>query len=344
MTKPLLTVKELEKYYYTNDTITDRLLMAERESIKAVDGLSFGINEGESFAIVGESGCGKSTAAEAILNLRTPTNGEVSFDGELIYPVTSENRNERREFRRRTQIVFQDPNSSLNPRMPVGEIISEPLLIHDIGDAESRRSRAKELLEEVGLSAEYVDRYPHEFSGGQQQRIAIARALAIEPSLIVFDEPVSALDVSVQAQILSLLMELQDEYDLTFLIISHNLAVVSHIADRVGVMYLGEFVEKGPTDQIFDDPQHPYTEALLESVPRVTPEERHKDVELLPGDVPSPSDPPSGCRFHTRCQYARDVCRNRQPILQKFTNQTDHRSACFRVVPDHEYWESDPIR
>lgn len=344
MSKPLLTVKELTKHYHTNDTLTDRLLLADQQQITAVDGLSFGINEGESFAIVGESGCGKSTAAEAILNLRTPTSGEVSFDGEIIYPTTSKNKADRREFRRQTQIVFQDPNSSLNPRLSVGEIVSEPLLIHDIGDDDSRRDRARELLEEVGLSAEHIDRYPHEFSGGQQQRIAIARALSIEPNLIVFDEPVSALDVSVQAQILNLLMELQAEYDLTYLIISHNLAVVNHIADRVGVMYLGEFVEKGPTDALFEDPQHPYTEALLDSVPRVTSEERHAEVELLPGDVPSASDPPSGCRFHTRCKHARNVCQREHPLLKTPPGQTDRRSACFRVDSDHEYWDSEPVQ
>ncbi|THE63170.1 ATP-binding cassette domain-containing protein [Salinadaptatus halalkaliphilus] len=344
MSTPQLNVKSLEKYYYTNNSITDKLLMAEQESVKAVDGISFSLTEGESFAIVGESGCGKSTAAESILNLRTPTDGEIAFNGEIIFPEATTNREVRTEFRRQTQIVFQDPNSSLNPRMTVGKIITEPLLIHDIGTAKTRRERAQELLEEVGLDSTHIDRYPHEFSGGQQQRIAIARALSIEPNLIILDEPVSALDVSVQAQILNLLMDLQDKHDLTYLLISHNLAAVNHIADRVGVMYLGEFVEKGATDTIFSNPKHPYTEALLKSVPQVSLEERRRDVELLDGDVPSAKDPPSGCRFHTRCQYAREECTKEKPLLHDATEHADQQSACFRIDDDHEYWNSESLQ
>lgn len=340
----LLKINSLEKHYFTNSSFTDRLLGAEQERIKAVDGISFRIAQGESFAIVGESGCGKSTAAESILNLRTPTGGEISYKGDIVFPEASTNRKYRDKFREQTQIVFQDPNSSLNSRMTIGSIITEPLDINGIGTTESRRKKARDLLEEVGLGGANLDGYPHEFSGGQQQRIAIARALSVEPDLMVLDEPVSALDVSVQAQILNLLKELQEDHGLTYLIISHNLAAVNHISDRVGVMYLGEFVEKGDTDEIFQHPQHPYTESLLDSVPQVTTDERHRDIELLAGDVPSAKDPPSGCRFHTRCEYAREVCKSKKPWFVNVREQTDQESACFRNDDDHEYWHSEPLR
>ena len=340
----LLKITALKKHYFTNSSLTDRLLGAEQERIKAVDGISFRIAQGESFAIVGESGCGKSTAAESILNLRTPTDGEISYKGDIVFPEASTNREYRDEFREQSQIVFQDPNSSLNSRMTIESIVTEPLAINGIGTTESRRKKACDLLKEVGLGGANLEGYPHEFSGGQQQRIAIARALSVEPDLMVLDEPVSALDVSVQAQILNLVTELKEEHGLTYLIISHNLAAVNHISDRVGVMYLGEFVEKGETNEIFQHPQHPYTEALLNGVPQVTTEERHRDVELLTGDVPSAKDPPSGCRFHTRCKHAREVCKMKKPSFLGVEGQDDQQSACFRNDDGHEYWHSGPLR
>jgi len=302
---PLVGVRDLQKYYYEQDTLVDRLLGRERRAVKAVDGVSFDIQRGETLGLVGESGCGKSTTGETLLRLREATGGRVEFDGRPVFGMDD---GELREFRRRAQIVFQDPYSSLDPRMTVGDVVTEPLKVHDLpadpGDAskrQRRRERARELLERVGLSAGQVDRYPHEFSGGQRQRIGIARALALEPEFVLLDEPVSALDVSVQAQILNLLEDLQAELGLTYLFIAHDLSVVRHICDRVAVMYLGEIVETGPTDELFEDPQHPYTRALLESVPRAKVAEHGRRVEALSGDVPSPRDPPSGCRFRTRC-------------------------------------------
>jgi len=245
------------------------------------------------------------------------------------------------EFRQRSAIVFQDPFSSLNPRMTAGDIVTEPLRVHGVGTRADRRERAAELLERVGLSAGQRDRYPNEFSGGQRQRLGIARALALDPEFIVCDEPVSALDVSVQAQILNLLEDLQAEFGLTYLFIAHDLSVVRHISDRVAVMYLGEIVETGPVDRLFEDPSHPYAEALLESVPRAETSEHGRRVEALPGDVPSPRNPPAGCRFHTRCRYAREACRAETP--DRIPVGEAHDAACFRAVEDHDYWESDPL-
>jgi len=296
--EPLLSVRELEKYYYEQDTLIDRLLGNDPVSVNAVDGVSFDIRSGETLGLVGESGCGKSTTGETLLRLREATGGTVTFDGEYVYEMGDD---ELTAFRKRAQIVFQDPFSSLDPRMTAGDIVAEPLRIHDIGTPEERAERADELLERVGLSAEQSERYPSEFSGGQRQRIGIARALALEPEFVVLDEPVSALDVSVQAQILNLLQDLQAEFGLTYLFIAHDLSVVRHICDRVAVMYLGEIAEVGPTDEIFESPDHPYTRALLESVPRASTDEQGRTVDTLEGDVPSPRDPPSGCRFRTRC-------------------------------------------
>jgi peptide/nickel transport system ATP-binding protein len=335
--EPLVRVEDLQKYYYEQDTLVDRLLGRDPQSVKAVDGVSFDIERGETLGLVGESGCGKSTTGETLLSLREKTGGEVRFDGVDLASMGS---GSLKQFRTRAQIVFQDPFSSLDPRMTVGDIITEPLRIHGEGSRAERRERAEELLERVGLSAGQVDRYPHEFSGGQRQRVGIARALALEPEFLVLDEPVSALDVSVQAQVLNLLEDLQEELDLTYLFIAHDLSVVRHICDRVAVMYLGEIVEVGPTDAIFESAEHPYTQALLESVPRAATEEHGRRVEALAGDVPSPRNPPEGCHFHTRCPYAREACREAPPAYDAGER---HEAACFRLDDDHAYWESDPI-
>jgi len=289
----LLSVRGLEKHY----PVREGLLRRVSGQVKAVDGVSFEVREGETFGLVGESGCGKSTTATSLLRLEEPTDGEVYFDGEDIteYDSTAEKR-----FRRRAQMVFQDPTSAFDPRMTVGESVAEPLSIHGVRETHRRNEIVADLLERVGLDASDAHRYPHEFSGGQKQRIALARALVLNPDLLVADEPVSALDVSVQAEILSLLDSLQSELGLSMLLISHDLGVVRQVCDRVGVMYLGEIVEKGPTEELFASPQHPYTEALLSSIPSPDPDERGETVELT-GDVPDPSNPPAGCSFHTRC-------------------------------------------
>ncbi|WP_332899283.1 ABC transporter ATP-binding protein [Haladaptatus sp. CMSO5] len=338
MSKAILEVEDLEKYYFEQDTFVDRMLGRDPQSVKAVDNISFEVRKGETLGLVGESGCGKSTTSETLLRLREATGGRVKFDGENIFEMDDE---QLRAFRRRAQIVFQDPFSSLDPRMTAGEIITEPLVIHDLADREERRAKAKNLLDRVGLSADQIDRYPHEFSGGQRQRIGIARALALEPELIVLDEPVSALDVSVQAQVLNLLEDLQEEYGLTYLFVAHDLSVVRHISDRVAVMYLGKIVETGPVDQIFEDPKHPYTEALLQSVPRAKTSEFGRRVDALPGDVPSPRNPPVGCRFHTRCPYAREACKNSPPA--DYPAGLDHTAACVRLDDQHAYWDADPL-
>ncbi len=299
--EPLVEVTGLKKYFDDGISLLDRVLGAEQQAVKAVDGVDFTIHRGETLGLVGESGCGKSTVGETTLQLQTPTDGTVTFEGT---DVTAQD--DLMAFRNRAQIVFQDPYSSLDPRMPVGRSIRQPLDIHGWpADAENKRAqrneRVAELMERVGLSADQLDRYPGEFSGGQLQRIGIARALALDPDFIVLDEPTSALDVSVQAQILNLLSDLQDEFDLTYLFISHDLGVIRYICDRIAVMYLGEIVEIAPAEELFTNPQHPYTKALLESVPRVDLSERDREIEPLSGDVPSPRNPPSGCRFRTRC-------------------------------------------
>jgi len=294
--EPLLRVEGLEKYYESESDFIDRLL-GRQQNVKAVDGVSFEINEGETLGLVGESGCGKSSIGRSILRLREPTAGSVYFKGQDITTLSD---SELRDLRKEMQIIFQNPQSSLNPRLTVNDIIGEALDIHGIESGVSRDARIKELLDRVGLNASHANRYPHEFSGGQLQRIGIARALAVDPDFIVCDEPVSALDVSVQAQILNLLEDLQDELGIAYLFIAHDLSVVEHIADEIAVMYLGKIAEIGSPEELFAPPQHPYTEALLSAIPEPDPL-WEGDRILLEGSVPSPIDPPSGCKFHTRC-------------------------------------------
>ena len=295
--------------------------------VRAVDGISFGIRRGETFGLVGESGCGKSTTGRSILRLIEPTSGEVRFDGRDLLSLPS---NELRRLRREMQIIFQDPYSSLNPRMKVGETVEEPLVIHRVGSRADRADRVANLLRLVGLEPEHAARYPHEFSGGQRQRIGIARALALNPKFIVCDEPVSALDVSVQAQVVNLLQDLQEQLGLTYLFISHGLSVVEHISTRVGIMYLGKLVEVASSEEIFRNPLHPYTKALLSAIPIPDPELRRERLPLK-GDIPTATEPPSGCRFRTRCPIAESRCADEEPELIEVT--PDHFVACMVVAP-----------
>jgi oligopeptide/dipeptide ABC transporter ATP-binding protein len=298
--------------------------------VRAVDGVDFHVKEGETLAIVGESGCGKSTVGRLVLRLIEPTAGRVRFEGDDLLALRPEAMRARR---RRLQVIFQDPYASLNPRMTVGAMLGEPLRLHRlIGNDGARRARVAELLELVGLRPDHARRYPHEFSGGQRQRIAIARALAVEPRLIVADEPVSALDVSIQAQVINLMRSLQKRFGLAYVFISHDLAVVKHIADRIAVMYLGKIVETAPAEELFRRPRHPYTRALLAAVPLPDPT-LVRARALLDGDIPSAMNPPPGCRFHTRCPYGRDACRHDDPLLDG--DGTGHATAC-------PYWPEFP--
>lgn len=314
----LVQISNLQKHFPTG-----------KQLVRAVDGVSFTIERGETLGLVGESGCGKTTVGRCLLRLIEPTGGAVNFDGQDLLRLS---KRELRALRRRMQIIFQDPYSSLNPRLRVGSIIGEPLEIHGLGNKQERRDRVAELLRVVGLDPDYANRYPHQFSGGQRQRIGIARALALNPDFIVADEPVSALDVSVQAQVVNLLQDLQAQFGLTYLFISHGLAVVEHISTRVGVMYLGKLVELAPADQIYAKPLHPYTQALLAAIPQPAPAAKlERAARKLTGDVPNPLNPPAGCRFHTRCPHATERCQTAEPAFKEI--EPGHWVACFLHEP-----------
>ena len=315
----LLQVNNLVKHY----PIRGGVFYKQIASVRAVDGVSLSIKEGETLGLVGESGCGKTTFGKTILRLEEPSSGEVLFDGENILTYSQR---QMRAMREKMLIIFQDPFSSLNPRKTVSYIIGQPLLVHGLRNRAEREKRVMELLETVGLRREHMRRYPHQFSGGQRQRLGIARALALNPKLIVCDEAVSALDVSIQSQVLNLLKDLQQEFRLTYLFISHDLSVVWHVSDRLAVMYLGKIVELAPSKILYQGPLHPYTQALLSACPMPDPEFKRKRI-ILRGDVPSPIDPPPGCRFHTRCLYAQDICKAQEPELIEVRD--DHFAACF---------------
>jgi oligopeptide transport system ATP-binding protein len=307
---PLLAVENLVKHFPIKSGI---LFDREIGRVQAVDDVSFEVKRGETLGLVGESGCGKSTLCRTILRLIEPTSGAIRFEGQ---DLTDLGRSGLREARRDMQMIFQDPYASLNPRKRIGQVVGDPIRLHGIASGEELKSQVQELLELVGLSPEHYNRYPHEFSGGQRQRIGIARALALRPKLIVADEPVSALDVSIQAQIINLLDELQDKLGLTYLFVAHDLGVVRHVADRIAVMYLGKIVEIGPAEEVYSNPVHPYTEALLSAVPIPDPRANAERQErILEGDVPSPANPPPACRFHTRCPYATEICSEVEPEL-----------------------------
>jgi oligopeptide transport system ATP-binding protein len=320
-TEPILQVSNLVKHYpLTRGVVFKRQIGA----VRAVDGVSFDLHKGETLGVVGESGCGKTTLAKLLMFLERPTSGQVLFKGEDIYKLRGK---ALRAMRRNIQMVLQDPYSSLNPRMTVGDIIGEPYEIHpEVAPRGSRQKRVQELLDLVGLNPEHINRYPHQFSGGQRQRIGIARGLALNPEVIICDEPVSALDVSIQAQVINLLERLQSELGMAYIFIAHDLSVVRHISDRVAVMYLGKVAEIGTEDEIYEGSAHPYTQALLSAVPVPDPVGREtRQRILLTGDVPSPANPPSGCRFRTRCWKAQDICAEQEPLLEV---RTDHASAC----------------
>ena len=320
----LLRVVNLKKHF----PITRGIVIQKKiGAIKAVDGVSFEIKQGETLGLVGESGCGKSTTGRTILRLYPATDGQVFFND---VEISSLSNNAFRSLRPHMQMIFQDPYASLNPRMAIGEIIGEPLIVHTSMRDSERKEQVVKLLDLVGLNPQYIDRFPHEFSGGQRQRIGIARALALSPQLIICDEPISALDVSIQAQVVNLLEEMQEVFDLTYLFIAHDLSMVRHISNRVVVMYLGKFVEMAQVKDLFNNPLHPYTQALMSAVPIPDPavEEKRSRI-ILTGDVPNPADPPSGCRFHTRCPIAEDICSQEEPELRQIS--FDHHVACHLV-------------
>jgi oligopeptide transport system ATP-binding protein len=321
---PLLEVRHVKKYF----PIRRGVLQREVARVHAVDDVSFAVREGETLGLVGESGCGKSTLGRTIVRLLEPTDGEIIFQGT---PIQKLGTRKLRPLRREMQMVFQDPYASLNPRKRVGTIVSDPMRIHNIGTRADQKRRVGEILETVGLSPEHYNRFPHEFSGGQRQRIGIARALALRPNLIIADEPVSALDVSIQSQMLNLLEDLQNDFNLTYIFIAHDLGVVRHVSDRIAVMYLGKIVELSPAEELYTRPIMPYTEALLSAVPIPDPDLAEKRERIvLEGDVPSPINPPSGCRFHPRCRYATDICKEVEPPLVDYGNA--HLAACHHPL------------
>lgn len=308
-----LKVDNLSKHF----PMKKGVLSKQKSAVKAVDGVHFDIYKGETLGVVGESGCGKSTMARLLIKLYEATEGSIEMEGKRIESL---NKQELKKFRRDIQMVFQDPYASLNPKWTIKRTLLEPLIVHGIGSRNERIRRVKEILNAVGLNESYAERYPHEFSGGQRQRIGIARALILNPKLIIADEPVSALDISVQAQVINILRKLQQEYNLTYLFITHDLSVVEHIADRVIVMYLGRIVEVSTTEKLFEKPNHPYTEALISAVPEVNSEVKKERI-ILSGDVPDPANPPSGCAFHTRCPYSMEICKTKRPELQSINGQ-----------------------
>ncbi|MCL1847298.1 MAG: ATP-binding cassette domain-containing protein [Coriobacteriia bacterium] len=326
MTDILLRVSHLHKDFAVDSSLLQRL---RKRKVSAVSDVSFFIERGKTMGLVGESGSGKSTIGRCLIRLINPTSGSIEFDGRDVSTLKGR---DLFNFRREAQIIFQDPQASLNPRMTIGELVSEPLVIHKVGNKAERLAQVRELLETVGLNPEHINRYPHEFSGGQRQRIGIARALALKPKLIICDEPVSALDVSIQAQVLNLLDSLQETFGLTYLFIAHDLGVVQHISDTVAVMYLGNLVETAPVDLLYAEPCHPYTQSLLSAIPVPDPHlQRSRSRILLQGEVPSPIDPPSGCRFRTRCPIAEELCAEECPELRELTS--NHFCACHFARP-----------
>ena len=320
---PLLEVRDLQKYF----EVKKNLFRGKKSYLKAVDGISFEIRRGETFGLVGESGCGKSTTGRTIIRLYEATRGEVMFDGT---DLTKLDEKALKPYRKRIQMIFQDPYASLNGRMTVTDIIGEGMTVHGLAEGEDRQNRIYDLLNRVGLKREHANRYPHEFSGGQRQRIGIARALAVQPELVICDEPISALDVSIQAQVVNMLEDLQNDMGLTYLFIAHDLSMVKHISDRIGVMYLGVLMEVCGSDELYENPLHPYTKALLSAIPIPDPDvTRANKRTVLEGDVPSPIDPAPGCRFASRCPIASDICRQEDPILREMA--PDHFAACHNI-------------